>query len=48
MLINYVPVEITPGVQGLPCEAQVLARQALHSSITFNHTPLAPKLSLGE
>ena len=38
MHTNSAMLQITPGVQGLPCLLTPNARQALHSSITFNRT----------
>ena len=38
MHTNSAMLEITPGVQGLPCLHNPIARQALHSRITFNRT----------
>ena len=40
MHTNWAKFEISLGVQSLPCLHTPIARQALHSSITFNRTRL--------
>ena len=42
MPTNTAMLQITPGVQGLPCLLTPNARQALHSSIIFNRTRIQP------
>ena len=38
MHTNSAMLEITPGVQGLPCLHNPIARQALHSRVAFYRT----------